>query len=289
MMIDFYLLEALVAFDEYGTLSKAADYLGVTQPALTHSLKNLEENLDVKLFDRKPNRLYLTDTGKYAIEQAKRVIEDNYKFTDKVKLFEQNQSTITIGANAPGPLIVIRSLHLNNLVVQNEHVQQDFETILNEEQLTCLLTNENIETDHITSAFLGSESMAINIPSESPLSKVDSLKFADLAGNTFLCPQEIGFWQDIYESQIPNGKFIYQDQSNEYKELLSFSSLPFFTTNLTKLDPNWGKNLPKNRVLKPLNDNLATQNFYISFLKRNQNRLKALIQKTQDQWSTVDF
>ncbi|MDT6951558.1 LysR family transcriptional regulator [Companilactobacillus alimentarius] len=288
-MIDFYLLKTLVTFDEYGTLSKAAGHLGVTQPALTRSLKNLEENLGVQLFDRTPNRLYLTDTGKYAVQQAKRLIAANYKFTDKVKLFEQNQSVITIGANAPGPLIVIRSLNLDSIVVQKEQVQQDFEKVLNEEQVTCLLTNKSLETKQITSAFLGSERMAVNLTSENPLSKIDSLRFVDLAGNTFLCPQEIGFWKDIYESQIPDGKFIYQNQSTEYKELLSFSSMPFFTTNLTKLDPNWGKNLPDNRVLKPLMDASANQTFYISFLKRNQNRLKTLIQKVQDQWSTVDF
>lgn len=288
-MIDFYLLEALVAFAEHGTLKKSAEHLGITQPALTHSLKNLEERLDVQLFDRKPNRLYLTDTGKYAVQQAKRLIAANYRFTDKVKLFDQNQSTINVGANAPGPLIVIRSLQLDNLAVKDEHIQDDFEKILNEEQLTCLLTNQDIETDEITSVFLGSEKMAINLPSDSPLLKNKTLKFADLAGNTFLCPQEIGFWKDIYETQIPNGKFIYQNESTEYSELLSFSSLPFFTTNLTKLDPNWGNHLPSNRVYKPLEDESANQIFYMSFLKRNENRLKALIQKTQDQWETVDF
>lgn len=288
-MIDFYLLEALVSFAEYGTLKKSAEHLGITQPALTHSLKNLEEKLDVQLFDRKPNRLYLTDTGKYAVQQAKRLIASNYRFTDKVKVFDQNQSTITVAANAPGPLIVIRSLHLNNLEIQDEHVHDDFEKVLNEEQLTCLLTNQDIETDEITSAFLGSEQMAINLPSNNSLLEKKSLTFADLANNTFLCPQEIGFWKNIYETEIPNGKFIYENESTEYSELLSFSSLPFFTTNLTKLDPNWGNHLPTNRIYRPLGDDSANQIFYISFLKRNQNRLKSLIQKTQDQWATVDF
>ena len=41
MMIDFYLLEALVAFEEYGTLAKSAEHLSVTQPALTHSLTEI--------------------------------------------------------------------------------------------------------------------------------------------------------------------------------------------------------------------------------------------------------
>lgn len=288
-MIDFYLLEALVAFAKYGTLAKASEHLGLTQPALTHSMKNLEEILGVRLFIRRPNKLSLTDTGKYAVQEAQKLINDNYKFSDKVNLFDQNQAVVTVGANAPGPLIVVRSLNQNNLVVKATHIQKNFMQILCEEQITCLLTNQSIETNQINSIYLGTEKMAINLPADSPLSKVKNLNFVDLEGGTFLCPQEIGFWKDIYESQIPNGKFIYQNQSSEYRDLLNYSSLPFFTTNLTKLDPKWGKNLPNNRIIKSLSDQSAHQKFYISFLKRNQKRLTTFIQEIQDQWAQVDF
>lgn len=288
-MIDVYLLRGLVAFAHYGTLAKAANHLGVTQPALTHSMKNLEETLGVQLFLRYPNRLVLTETGKYAVQEAQKLIDANQQFADKVAVFDQNQAGITVGANAPGPLIVVRALNEANVEVKEEHLQRDFTQVLAEEQVTCLLTNQALETDQITSVYLGTERMAVNLPVDSPLVAVDQLTFADLAGATFLCPQEIGFWQTIYESQIPDGKFIYQGQSTEYQELLSFSSLPFFTTNLTKLDPNWGNNLPSNRIFKPLTDQMARQPFYASFLKRHQKRLMPFILKTQDEWAQVDF
>lgn len=41
-MIDFYLLEKLVAVAKYGTLTKAAEKLNVTQPTLTRNMKKLE-------------------------------------------------------------------------------------------------------------------------------------------------------------------------------------------------------------------------------------------------------
>ncbi|CAJ2233248.1 LysR family transcriptional regulator [Companilactobacillus paralimentarius] len=288
-MTDFYLLEALVAFAKYGTLAKASEHLGLTQPELTHSMKNLEETLGVQLFIRRPNKLSLTETGEYAVQEAQKLINDNYKFANKVSMFEQNQAVIAVGANAPGPLIVVRSLNKDHLILKTTHIQKDFMQILSEEQITCLLTNQSIETSQINSIYLGTERMAINLPSDSPLLKAKDLKFADLAGGTFLCPQEIGFWKDIYESEIPNGKFIYQNQSSEYRDLLNYSSLPFFTTNLTKLDPKWGKNLPSNRIIKSLSDQSAHQQFYINFLKRNQKRLTSLIQEIQDQWAQVDF
>lgn len=287
-MVEFYLLEALVAFAHYGTLAKAAASLGVTQPALTHSMKNLENSLNVQLFIRQPNKLSLTKTGEYTVQEAKKVLAINQNLTKKVHQFDQSQATITVGANAPGPLIVVRSLDTDNLMIKSTHVHDDFEHLLNEEQMTCLLTNQPLATDQITSIYLGTERMAVNLPANSPLIDHEALKFADLAGNTFLCPREIGFWQTIYESQIPNGQFIRQNESSEYQELLNYSSLPFFTTNVTQLDQQWGNHLPKNRIAKPLADQLAHQRFYVNFLKRNQQRLTAFIQQLQDQWAQVD-
>lgn len=39
-MVENYLLEELVTFAKVGTLAKTAEYLGLTQPAVTHSMKN---------------------------------------------------------------------------------------------------------------------------------------------------------------------------------------------------------------------------------------------------------
>lgn len=43
-MIENYLLEELVTFAKYGTVAKTAEVLGLTQPAVTHSLKNCRIN-----------------------------------------------------------------------------------------------------------------------------------------------------------------------------------------------------------------------------------------------------
>lgn len=288
MMVEFYLLEELVAFAQCGTLAKAAEQLGLTQPALTHSMKNLEEILGVQLFIRRPNRLSLTETGKYAAREAQKLIVANQKFTDKVQFFEQNQAIITIGANAPGPLIVVRSLQESNVTIKDEHIMDNYSHVLLEEQVTCLIINEPLETDQITSIYIGTENMSINLSNDSPLLKITKLSFNDLKNRTILSPKEIGFWRKIYQENIANGKFIFQGESSEYSELLNYSSIPFFTTNLTKLDPHWGGNLPTNRVIKPLTDKAAHQPFYICFLKRNKNRLLPLIDKVQSQWAEVD-
>ena len=57
------LLETIIAISEEKSLSRAADRLLVTQPALSQQVKKLERELDAKLFRREQNQLLLTDAG----------------------------------------------------------------------------------------------------------------------------------------------------------------------------------------------------------------------------------
>lgn len=52
-MIELEQLRQLVAFDEYGTLSKAAEALHISQPSLSRTMQTLEEELQASLFIRK--------------------------------------------------------------------------------------------------------------------------------------------------------------------------------------------------------------------------------------------
>ena len=51
-MIELEQLKQLIAFATYGTLSKAAEKLYISQPALSRSIQKLEKTLGVELFDR---------------------------------------------------------------------------------------------------------------------------------------------------------------------------------------------------------------------------------------------
>ncbi|MDE3334381.1 LysR family transcriptional regulator [Lactobacillus paragasseri] len=287
-MIENYLLEELVTFAKYGTVAKTAEVLGLTQPAVTHSMKKLEEDLGVTLFIRKPNKLYLSETGKYTAREAKKLIDDNLDFTKRVKQFEKDQTTLIVGVNAPGPGIVLRSLHDQNIQIVSDLVESNFENLLADHQVTCLLLNFPIEDRDITSTYLGTESMSVNLPAECNLNQHKELSFKMLKGKTILSPSPIGFWTKIYQDEIPDSKIIFQNESSEYSEILQYSILPFFTTNLTSLDSQWGLNLPNNRSVRPLKDEVAHQKFYACYLKQNKDRVQPLIEKLQDQWGKYD-
>ena len=71
-MIELEQLKQLIAFATYGTLSKAAEELYISQPALSRSIQKLEKTLGVELFDRKKNKMELNENGKTVIQYAEK-------------------------------------------------------------------------------------------------------------------------------------------------------------------------------------------------------------------------
>jgi LysR family nitrogen assimilation transcriptional regulator len=56
-------LRTFVSVADLGTVSKAAEHLHITQPALSRQIAGLEGELGLKLFDRVGRRLLLTSEG----------------------------------------------------------------------------------------------------------------------------------------------------------------------------------------------------------------------------------
>jgi len=68
-MIDFN-LRVFLAAAKMGSFTRAAEFLNVSQPAVTHQIKNLEETLRTKLFIRSQNKIALTRAGKILLKYA---------------------------------------------------------------------------------------------------------------------------------------------------------------------------------------------------------------------------
>lgn len=69
-------LEAVLALAEYGSFVAAAAHLRISQPALTRSLKRLEAELGVRLFERSTRRVQITAAGREFAAVAERMLAD---------------------------------------------------------------------------------------------------------------------------------------------------------------------------------------------------------------------
>ena len=105
-MIELYLLEQLIAVDEYPSLKAAADFLHLTQPTLSRSMQKIEKEFGVPIFDRKRNNIALNENGKRAVKYARRILKIENEMMDRVRL----NATVNIGFDAPGPQMLVNSI-----------------------------------------------------------------------------------------------------------------------------------------------------------------------------------
>jgi len=76
MHIEFRHLRTIKAIHEAGGLGRAADVLNITQSALSHQIKGLEDQAGVELFQRRSKPLKLSPAGMRLLRAAERILPE---------------------------------------------------------------------------------------------------------------------------------------------------------------------------------------------------------------------
>ena len=69
-------LQFLCALADHGSFSRAAEVSLVAQPTLSAAIKEVEELLGVRLFERVARGARLTPAGEDAVERARQILAD---------------------------------------------------------------------------------------------------------------------------------------------------------------------------------------------------------------------
>jgi DNA-binding transcriptional LysR family regulator len=78
-------LRYFVAVADALSFTKGAEKLRLAQPSLTRQIKDLEERIGVRLFDRTKRRVSLTEEGKFFLADAKRVLAHSAEIVQAVQ------------------------------------------------------------------------------------------------------------------------------------------------------------------------------------------------------------
>ena len=96
--MDLKTLRYFVVVAEELNITKASKILMMSQPPLSNQIKNLEEELNTKLFIRGKRHLELTEEGKYLYQKAKDILLLNDKTINEILLMNKGLSgTVSIG------------------------------------------------------------------------------------------------------------------------------------------------------------------------------------------------
>jgi DNA-binding transcriptional LysR family regulator len=94
-------LRHFVAVVEYGNLSLAARKVYISQPALTRSIKNLEDVLGTPLLERQPRGVVPTPAGELFYQYARMILNDCQRATEGIRTLKSGISgNVSLGIGA---------------------------------------------------------------------------------------------------------------------------------------------------------------------------------------------
>jgi DNA-binding transcriptional LysR family regulator len=95
-------LRYFVTVAEELNVSRASARLRISQPAVSRQLRDLEEELGVKLFERDKSKLKLTNAGEAFLAHARDLLRRSNEATTEIAAFRpQAKRTVTVGYIAP--------------------------------------------------------------------------------------------------------------------------------------------------------------------------------------------
>lgn len=96
--MDIRQLSYFIEVAKHQSFTKAAHSLHVTQPTLSKMVKNLEQEMDVSLFDRSSRKVRLTDAGEVVFVQAQKIVNSLDDLSSSLyDIMNLNKGKITIG------------------------------------------------------------------------------------------------------------------------------------------------------------------------------------------------
>lgn len=282
-MIEIYMLEQLVAVAEHGTLLKASEALYLTQPALSRSMKKLEEQLGVSLFERENSKISLNKTGEYAVEYAKRILELDREMFESVNDFDRRLRTVGIGSSAPyplGELIPMVQERFVGMAITSELVSDDerLKNGLRNKLYQLAILHEYTDDPSLFLQHYLEERLYISLPKDHPLAKQKSVTFAELRGISILLMNSVGFWMDVCLKHLDSANLLVQKSSDALYELIEASNLPHF--NSDRMLERHGED--PGRIALPISDEDAHAVFYIACLSSEKKKYGAVFSAARE-------
>ncbi|PLP32368.1 transcriptional regulator CynR, partial [Klebsiella michiganensis] len=170
-------LNYFIAVAEHGGFTRAAAILHVSQPALSQQIRQLEETLGVRLFDRSGRNTCLTDAGKVWLIYARRALRELAEGQRALHDVDDLQRGTLRVAVMPtfthyfmGPLVASFYQRYPNITLDIQELAQDrMETLLLNDELDIGIAFDGSDSRDIVSQPLLSETLALVVGRSHPL------------------------------------------------------------------------------------------------------------------------
>jgi LysR family hydrogen peroxide-inducible transcriptional activator len=187
-------LRYVVALASKRSFSRAADYCAVSQPTLSVAIAKIENELGVRLFERRKNMVAPTDVGRRVVEQAHIALKE----VDKVRQIAQSGRDPLRGPLHLGAIQTVAPYLLPRLIPELKRLASDMPLVI-EENLTAHLKDMIVQGDldaaiialpfevpGVATVPLYEEPFFVIVPKGHPWEEYRSMRPEDISGEQVL-------------------------------------------------------------------------------------------------------
>lgn len=189
-------LECFLAIVRNGNFSSASRALYISQPAISHQIRTLEDELGVQLFERTTSQTLITPAGRELIYDAEHILASFQRIRSNMKSFSLLDKPLVLGC----PIIMFESNQSTFFEITSRarlaHIPLDSRVALKPpHHITQLLSGEvdlticdlglpDAKRQDISSCLLFHSSIYIFMHQAHPLADKDTIRIEDIDGET---------------------------------------------------------------------------------------------------------
>ena len=209
-------LEYFVRVVEEKSFTKAAERLFISQPALSKSIRALEQELGVTLFRRDPRELSLTGEGEIVYRYAMDVL--NYwkaRTEELTAALEQGKGTLRFGLPpSVGSVFFSRVLHEYGVKFPQVNIQifegtsKKIETMVTEDQIDLGVVVEPYENPHMRLKTVYRSDVVLAVSQKHRLARRETVDFAELKEEPMLLVSKEYMFHDQVLARCAQAGFV---------------------------------------------------------------------------------
>lgn len=281
----FQQLREFCIVSQYENVTKAAETLFITQPALSMTLKKIEAEVKLPLFDRRGRYIYLNENGKMFYRFAAKTLKEWDALLEKLHEPESYHNLLRFCFSAqyiPDYILPMFSANNPSIPISMKEVDEKMVVPFLQNEVCDIaissFCSDIRETDGLVSTFFFQNQLLVSVPINNPISGRRSIQFKDLHSEKFIRLSKQGeFTAEVNELAKEYGIVLTTLQLVNYEVIKILQNNFDFLYFLTSLQAEFD-HVPLNRRLIPIEGSRFVKDMYILYLEKNKEKVQPFIQ-----------
>ncbi|MCI8433422.1 MAG: LysR family transcriptional regulator [Lachnospiraceae bacterium] len=202
-------VETLLAVVKYQNFTRAAQALSMTQPAVSHQMRQLEEEVGAPLFVRNKAGLRLTPQGEIVVKYARRLTALNTKMHWELQNTENNLSVLRVGIThtsesnlTAATLAKCSSLHSGLKIILFTDTINNLYDMLGNYEIDLAILDGAFVDPHFSSMMLDTDYLMCVMSNSSPLARKGAVTLNELKKQKMILRTPASATRTLFESTL---------------------------------------------------------------------------------------